>query len=91
MVATQRRRQDVGEAASAALPVLWKELDKREWTHAKLAAELEEDPGKISKLLYGDRRPGRKLAAKLLERFSIALALWEEPVPKNWQPWKRAA
>lgn len=91
MVAIERRRQEVGEAASAALPVLWQELHQRGWSHARLASELGEDAGKISKLLYGDRRPGRRLASKLMERLSISLSLWDEPLPKGWSPWKQAA
>lgn len=91
MIATERRRKDVGTAASAALPVIWSEIERRGWTHAKFAHELGEDPGKIAKLLYGVRRPGRKLAGKLLDRLNISLELWDEPLPFGWSPWRKAA
>lgn len=91
MIPNDRRRQDVGEAASAALPLIWDELQRRNWSHADLARELAEDAGKISKLLYGDRRPGRRLSLKLMERFDISPALWDQPLPHGWAPWKSAA
>lgn len=91
MIPTDRRRQDVGEAASAALPLLWDVLQRRNWSHADFARELSEDAGKVAKLLYGDRKPGRQLSLKLLERFEISLALWDLPLPRGWAPWKNAA
>ncbi len=81
----------MGEAASAGLPAVWEELKARDWTHARLAKELNEDPGKIAKLLYGDRKPGRRLAAKLHERLGISLSVWDEALPEGWVPWAEAS
>lgn len=75
----------MGEAASAALPVLWDIMASRDWSHARLAQELEEDSGKISKLVYGDRKPGRQLALKL-QGIGVEIALWDEPLPAGWHP-----
>lgn len=81
----ERRRQHLGDAASAALPVLWRIVELRGWSHAQLAHELAEDGGKIAKLLYGDRRPGRKLSVKLRD-LGVAIELWDEPCPERWAP-----
>lgn len=75
----KRRRKDLGPAASGALPLLWAEVERRGWSDADLATELDEDSGKIAKLLYGDRRPGRQLSAKLFARLGVPLTAWDEP------------
>ncbi len=84
-MAHEGRRQDVGTCASAALPVLWRIIALRGWSHARLAQELEEDTGKISKLLYGDRKPGRKLSVKLRD-LGVAIELWDKPLTDKWSP-----
>jgi hypothetical protein len=81
----ERRRREVGRAASAALPVLWAILSRNGWSHARLAQELGEDSGKIAKLLYGDRKPGRKLSKKL-DDIGVPVSLWDEPLPRGWAP-----
>lgn len=75
----------MGEAASGALPVLWAILRRRGWSHARLAQEIGEDSGKISKLLYGVRKPGRQLAKKLFD-LGVAFELWDRPLPRGWAP-----
>jgi ribosome-binding protein aMBF1 (putative translation factor) len=83
---TSRRRTHLGEKASAALPMVWEEMDRRGWSDAKLADELAEDSGKLAKLLYGDRKPGRRLAAKLLARLGTPFEAWERPCPVSARP-----
>lgn len=78
-------RVDLGESPSAALPVLWNITERNGWSHSRLALELKEASGKISKLLYGDRKPGRRLAKKL-EDLGVATELWDEPIPRGWLP-----
>lgn len=81
-----RRRQDLGEKPSAALPLLWEEAARRGLSHAQIAAALQEDGGKIARLLYGDRKPGRALAKKLLDVFNVPIEAWDEPLPRGWKP-----
>lgn len=76
-----RRRKDLGPAASAALPLLWAEMARRGWSDADLCSELDEESGKMAKLLYGDRRPGRQLSSKLFARLAVPLTAWDEPCP----------
>lgn len=76
----------MGTSASAALPALWAEIERRGLKHAQVAAELREDAGKVAKLLYGDRRPGRALAKKLLDVFLVPIEAWDEPLPDGWAP-----
>jgi hypothetical protein len=85
----RERRSGLGTASSAALPVLWAEMDRRGWGDAQLAHELGEGTGKISRLLYGDRGPGRTLAAKLFARLGIGLDLWDQPCPVKVRPHDR--
>ncbi len=59
--------------------LLWAEMDRRGWSDAKLAEELGEDSGKIAKLLYGERKPGRQLSAKLLARLGTPIDAWDRP------------
>lgn len=81
-----RRRTHLGQSASAALPVFWAEIRARGLLHAQVAAALGEDPGKVAKILYGDRKPGRSMALKLRDAFGVAIELWDEPAPKTWRP-----
>lgn len=79
----ERRRQHLGEAKSAALAVLWSILAQRGWNQAQLASSVDTDGGKMARLLYGDRKPGRALAAKLLT-LGVAIELWDQPLPDGW-------
>lgn len=76
----------MGSRSSAALPLLWCEIARRGLSHAQVAALLDEHGGKVAKLLYGDRRPGRKLAKKLADAFGIPFEAWDEPLPEGWRP-----
>ncbi len=84
-MADERRRQHLGEATSAALPALWAILADRGWSQARLASEVDTDGGKVARLLYGDRKPGRALSAKLRD-IGVAVELWDEPLPDGWLP-----
>lgn len=78
-----QRRTTLGPRHSAALPLLWAEMRKRDWTAADLARALNEPTSTISRLLYADRKPERSLAGKLQE-LGIPLARWDEPLPSGW-------
>jgi hypothetical protein len=84
-----RRREHVGRFASAALPALWKALERKGWSHADLARYLDLSNGQTAKLLYGDTHCGLSSARLCLEQFGIALLLWEKPCPPNWRPQHR--
>jgi hypothetical protein len=75
------RRTKLGKCASAALPVLWAEMERRGWSDADLAREVDIDNGNASRIVYGDRRPGRVLSSKLFARLGIGLDLWDQPCP----------
>ncbi len=82
-MADERRRTRIGDSPSAALPVLWSLLAERGWSHARLASELLTDGGKVARLLYGDRKPGRALSARLRD-IGVATELWDAPLPEGW-------
>lgn len=84
-MADDRRRRTLGNVPSAAVPALWALLDEHGWTQAKLAAEIDEDSGNVSRLLYGDRKASRTTAVKL-HALGVAIGLWDEPLPAGWLP-----
>jgi len=48
-------------------------------TPADLARRLGADSGQCSRLLYGDRAPGLKLAGVIQEKLGIDIPLWNMP------------
>ncbi len=76
-----RRRTTLGLQASAAVPLIWAALESREWSDARLGAEMREDSAAVSRLLYGDRKANRQQAAKLLGLLGIPLESWDAPCP----------
>jgi hypothetical protein len=81
-----RLRQHLGCESSAALPMAWAEMRRRSWKPADLARELKEDGAKIARLLYGDRKPGRRFSVKLRDVLGIPIEAWDQPIPKGWLP-----
>lgn len=79
-------RQHLGASASAALPMLWAEIRRRDLTHAAFSRELGEDAGKVAKILYGERKPGRSLSLKLRNAFGIPIEAWDQAIPGDWRP-----
>lgn len=81
------RRQTLGLFASAALPAIWSAVTRRGWSHADLQRAVEVSSAQMSRLMYGDRRAGRRTAVLIQEIFpEVRLALWDEPCPKGWRP-----
>jgi len=76
-----RRRTVLGSQRSAAVPLIWEALAARGWSDARLGAEMREDSGAISRLLYGDRKANRHQLTWLFENFGIPLGAWDEPCP----------
>lgn len=60
-------------------------MRQRGWKPADLARDLGEHSATISRLLFGDRKPERSLAAKLFETYGIPLTEWDEPLPRGWK------
>lgn len=44
------------------------------------------DEGKIAKLLYGDRRPGRTFSIAIRNVFGTPIEAWDWPLPDGWLP-----
>jgi transcriptional regulator with XRE-family HTH domain len=85
-----RRRRHVGVYGSAAVPIIWEELDKRGWSHADLARELDEERATIARVAYGDRKAGRALAAKFQALIGVPFDAWDKPLPRGWRPLHRS-
>lgn len=66
--------------------MLWAEIRRRGLKHAHVARELDEDAGKMAKILYGDRKPGRSLSLKLRNAFGTPIEAWDEPISGDWLP-----
>jgi hypothetical protein len=82
---------NLGPAASAALPALWKALARRAWTHADFARAAGLTSGGATKLLYGDVDAGRRLAQFCEMTLGVRVLLWDKPCPPNWRPHNTAA
>lgn len=80
-----RRRQTTGLFASAALPILWRAIQRKGWSHAQFARAIELKSA--ARLLYGDRSAGRSTAVRINQLFpEVRLSLWDDPIPKGWKP-----
>ena len=66
--------------------MVWAELEKRGWSHARLAVELGEESARVARMLYGDRRPGRDLSAAMSKLLGTPIEAWSAPCPKTWRP-----
>lgn len=83
----RKRRLDLGPHASAALPVVWKELARKNWSHAQLARALGISTAAVTGLLYGDHGPGRRVSALLDQVLATKLGdRWDKPCPPSWKP-----
>lgn len=82
-----RRRQHVGPQASAALPTLWKEIERSGMEHSEFAKRVGLSSPSAWKLRYGVRQPGRSVAVRIVQLFPrVRLLLWDKPCPPNWRP-----
>ncbi len=81
MIDVTRRRTKLGKNTSAAIVLIWAEMARRGWSDARLGAEMREDSGAVSRLLYGDRKANREQARWFLENLGTPLASWDERCP----------
>lgn len=81
MIDIARRRTKLGRNPSAAIVQIWAEMARRGWSDARLCAEMREDSGAVSRLLYGDRKANREQATWFFENFGTPLAAWDEGCP----------
>jgi len=71
-------RQTLGPKFSEGARQLWLFLARHRWTQADAAREMGLPSGQLSKILYGERKPGREWATKFQERAKIKPALWDQ-------------
>jgi len=81
-----RRRQELGAFASAALPTLWKALERKGWTHSDFARAAEISTAQAARILYGERGAGRRVATFCFTELGVKLFLWDKPITPNWNP-----
>jgi transcriptional regulator with XRE-family HTH domain len=66
---------------------LWLLMKRFRWTQADAARALELDTGQLSRLLFGDRKPGLTLAQRLAgPPAKIKLTTWGRPPAKPFTP-----
>ena len=53
-------------------------IERRKWTHARAEQALGVSTGLVSRLISGERKPGRGLALRLRELFAIAMTSWDD-------------
>jgi plasmid maintenance system antidote protein VapI len=56
------------------------ELERRKWTHTAAEQALACSRGLVSRLISGERRPGRALSIALEKKLGIEQRLWDEPL-----------
>lgn len=78
------RRTHLGNAPSAAVPLVWALLHRQRWGFAELARQIGEDSGRVVRWAYGDRKPGRT-AALVLSRHGISIEAWDQPIDPDWR------
>lgn len=79
-------RQDLGPKFSEGARRLWAALIKRKWNQQEATAELELSAGVLSRLLYGDRKPGRTTSETLRKKLGIDPPLWDRAPAKPFAP-----
>lgn len=88
-MASSRRRETLGIHSSAALPALWRELDRRGWKDSDFARAARLTSGGASKVVYGDVEPGRRVALFCFRELGISFELWDRPCPAKRRPHSR--
>jgi hypothetical protein len=58
----------------------WIEESPKERSQNAAAAEVDCDSGNFSKILRGERAPGRVIAHKILEKFGTEPELFDKPI-----------
>ena len=77
-------RSELGEHFNEGARLLWKVLDERECSQLQLQRDLGVPAGVVNRLLYGERRPGLKMALLIEEKFDIPLTSWNEAPKKKF-------
>ena len=65
--------------------MLWAIMDRKRWSDADLTDHLKADSAQVSRILYADQKPGRKLLGRLAE-LGIPLPKWDEPCSLRVRP-----
>jgi len=79
-------RQGLGPQFSEGARKLWLALREAGWSQAQGAREVGMTRGQLSKLLYGERKPGRASAETFRVRFGIETPLWDQAPAEPFAP-----
>lgn len=70
------RRTKVGQYISEGARLLWKKLEERGLTQGQAERLIGTHPGLLNRWLYGERRPGLKLALDIERIFGVPAITW---------------
>ncbi len=73
------RSEIAGDNFSEGAAALRRCLDRNGWSQAELARKLDVLPAMVSRLLAGQRRPGRKLGQLIQRLAGVHPDLWDAP------------
>lgn len=81
------RTRALGPKFSEGSRQLWLLLAKKQWSQAEASRQLSLAPGQLSRLLYGERGPGRELATRLSGGHAkIKIPLWDQAPIEAFTP-----
>jgi transcriptional regulator with XRE-family HTH domain len=79
-------RQTLGAKFNEGARLLWLALLSRGWSQFAATHELGLGKGQLSKILYGDQRPGRAKAEKIKVKLGIHPTLWDRAPAEPFSP-----
>lgn len=86
-------RTDLGPLFCEGARLLWLALEQRGLNQTEAARLLVDaarkircDGGMLGRWLYGDRKPGRLLASRILEIFGVPIEAWDRRPKKAFAP-----
>ncbi len=71
-----KKRTELGPKFSEGARLFWLALEKEGWNQLAAEHALGAKRGTVSRLLYGDRIPGVRLAATIEDRLGIPASSW---------------
>jgi len=75
----QPYRTDFGEQFNEGARLAWIAKDAAGLSNAELARRVECHRSHLGKILYGDMKPGRALAARFFDVLGVPHAAWDQP------------
>lgn len=83
-------RTKLGQATSEGTRRLWLAMEARGWGQTDLATALDRKTDAVSRLLYGERRPGLELALRIRDVLGIEPEVWSQKPLKPFVPFTLA-